>query len=238
MHALRGELDAARRELDGSPEDGLPSEIVVPLAAARATLALAAGEPAAARVHLAGALAAVPDPFYTPPAYSLAVRAEAELAEEARAHRRPVDARRATALLADLDALLDGATTPDARAHRALAFAELARVTGEPATERWRAAAATWDGLAAPYPAAYARLQAAEALLRENGERPAATAAPRRGPRNRRGARRAPAPGRDRGAGPARPARPRAVLRTHSRGRTGRADRARGRGAAACWPRG
>jgi DNA-binding CsgD family transcriptional regulator len=177
LHALRGELDAARRELDAATGDGLPSEIVVPLAAARAALALAAGDPATAQVHLDGALAAVQDPFYTPPVYSLALRAEAELAERARAHRRPVDARRATALLADLDALLAAATTPDARAHRALAFAELARVTEEPAAERWQAAAAAWDELAEPYPAAYARLQAAEAILREDGGRRAAAAA-------------------------------------------------------------
>jgi len=94
------------------------------------------------------------------------------LAEQARARRRPVDARRAHALLQGLDALVTEA--PDARAHRALAFAELARVRGEPAAERWQAAAAAWDALAAPYPAAYARLQGAEAVLREGGARRAA----------------------------------------------------------------
>jgi DNA-binding CsgD family transcriptional regulator len=177
LHALHGDVAAARRELDPPADAELPSEFLAPLAAARATLALAEDDVAAARAHLDGALAAaVQDPFYTPPLYSLALRAEAEAADAARARREPVDPRRADALLAGLDALLTGWAPPDARAHRTLAAAEHARVTGQPGTERWREAAAAWDALAEPYPAAYARLRLAEAELRD-GDRAAAEAA-------------------------------------------------------------
>jgi len=175
LHALRGDFDAARRELDAPAGDALPSEIVAPLAGARATLALAEGDPAAAQVHVDGALAMRQDPFYTPPLYALGLRAEAELAERARAGRRPIDARRAAGLMERLDALLAGVSAPDGLAHRALAHAEHARVTGDGAPERWRAAAAAWDALAAPYPAAYARLHAAEATVRAGDRHGAAT---------------------------------------------------------------
>jgi DNA-binding CsgD family transcriptional regulator len=176
LHALRGDGAAARRELEAPADTGLPAEFLAPLAVARATLALAEGDLAAAQIHLDGGLAATQDPLYTPPLYSLALRAEAEVAEVARAQRRAVDAGRADALLAGLDVLLDGASTPDARAHRTLAAAEHARGAGEPGAERWRAAAAAWDALSEPYPAAYARLRLAEAEFRE-GHRAAARVA-------------------------------------------------------------
>jgi DNA-binding CsgD family transcriptional regulator len=177
LHALRGDVAAARRALDPPADPDLPSEFLAPLAAARATLALTLEDVAAARLHLDGALAAaVRDPLYTPPLYSLALRAEAEAADAARAQRRPVDARRADALLADLDALVGDAPPPGARAHRTLAAAERARVTAEADAGLWHAAALAWDALSEPHPAAYARLRLAEAQLRA-GDRRAAEAA-------------------------------------------------------------
>jgi DNA-binding CsgD family transcriptional regulator len=126
------------------------------------------------------ALATVQDPLYTPPVYSLALRAEAELADAARARRHAVDLARAEALLAGLDALLEsvpgGAPAPDALAHRALARAELARVRGGASAGLWQAAGEAWEALAEPYPAAYSRRHAAEALL-QAGERREAVAA-------------------------------------------------------------
>ena len=59
LHALRGEVEAARRELDPPADADLPHEFLAPLAAARATLALAEGDAAAARTQLDGALDAV-----------------------------------------------------------------------------------------------------------------------------------------------------------------------------------
>jgi DNA-binding NarL/FixJ family response regulator len=78
-------------------------------------------------------------------------------------------------LLEALDRLVDGAASPDAHAHRALAQAELSRVEGRPAPERWRAASAAFDALGEPFPAAVARLHEAETALIAGGER--ATAA-------------------------------------------------------------
>ena len=176
LHVARGDLGAARLVLEPT-DDGLPAEFQAPLAAARAALALADGEPAAAAEQVAGALGGVEDPFYTAPLYSLGLRVEAELAERERAHRRTPDTARAVRLLEALDGLVDGAVSPDAHAHRALAVAELSRVQDRPSPERWRTAAAAFDALAEPYPAAAARLQEAEAALLAGGDRvPAARA--------------------------------------------------------------
>ena len=175
LAALRGELETARRELDAAAGEGLPSEFRTPLAVARATLALITGDPSAARVHVDGALTGAQDPFYTPPLYSLGLRAEAELAESVRAHRRDPDPARADALLTGLDALLNATpATPDALAHRALAAAERSRVDGTPAPARWAAAVGAFEALGEPYPAAYGRWRGAEATLLAGGGRPAA----------------------------------------------------------------
>jgi DNA-binding CsgD family transcriptional regulator len=156
----------------------LPSEFLTPLAAARATLALVDGDPAAAAVHVAGALGAPQDPCYTPPLYSLGLRAQAEAAEQARARRCEPDPAGADELLAGLEALLEATpATPDALAHRALALAERSRVDGRPAPERWAQAATEFEALAEPYPVAYARLRHAESLLLAGGDRAAAAGA-------------------------------------------------------------
>ncbi len=178
LHTGRGEFAAARAELDGAADAGLPAEFLTPLAAARAALALAEDDPVAAAVHVAGALGGVEDPFYTPPLYSLGLRAQAVLAERERARRREPDRTLADALLADLDALVgEHAVSPDALAHRELAHAEHARADGTAAPERWGAAAAAFDALGEPYPAAYARVHEAETTLLAGGERAVATRA-------------------------------------------------------------
>ena len=125
LHVARGDLAAARLVLEPT-DDGLPAEFQAPLAAARAALALADGEPAAAADHVAGALGGVEDPFYTAPLYSLGLRVEAELAERERARRRTPDTARAVRLLEALDAarrrrrLAGRARPPRARRRRAL----------------------------------------------------------------------------------------------------------------------
>ena len=89
LHVARGDLDAARRELEAADDDGLPAEFLAPLAAARGRRSRwPKGDLAAARAHVAGALGGVEDPFYTSPLYSLGLRVEAERAERDRAHRR------------------------------------------------------------------------------------------------------------------------------------------------------
>ena len=179
LHALRGEVDAARRHLDRAIAiaEGLPSEFVTPIRTAGATLALVERDPAGARGHVDAALADLGelDPLYTPPLLTSGIRAEAELAELARAQRRSAEAalRRAGRLAADTDRIVAArpASPPDALAHQALAHAEVARAGGEPAADRWAAAAARFLDLGEPYPAAYAQLRQAEALLAARGDR-------------------------------------------------------------------
>jgi DNA-binding CsgD family transcriptional regulator len=55
--------------------------------------------------------------------------------------------------------------TPRTEAWAALGQAELARLEGLSDPEPWAAAAKAWEGLGEPYPAAYAGLRQAEALL-------------------------------------------------------------------------
>jgi ATP/maltotriose-dependent transcriptional regulator MalT len=167
LHVARGELAAARAVLDHAADDGLPDEFLYPLATARAALALAEGDPAAAKTFVEAVVGGVEDPFYTAPVYALGVRVEAELAERV----RDPDPGRARALLERLETL---AGPPDSLAHLALARAELSRVERVPAPAAWDQAAAAFDALGEPYPAAYARLHGAEAKLLAGGARAAA----------------------------------------------------------------
>ncbi len=187
LYALRGEAALARQHLeraDALVGEGLPAEFVTPIRAAWATLALAAGEPEAARGHVEVGLAAAGDdrdPLYTPALHWLGVRAEADLAERARARRRAADVadaeRRAGALLGDLDHLLTAnAAVPDAGAYRAGARAERSRAAGVADPAGWERAAHAWRELGEPYPEAYATLRHAEALLLAGGDRRAAAA--------------------------------------------------------------
>jgi DNA-binding CsgD family transcriptional regulator len=121
-------------------------------------------------------------PDVSSPWYSLALRLEAEQAEQAAARQAPgevADARRrATPVLAALDRLATArapqAHYPPVAAHLQTAQAERSRLEGRSDPERWRAAAAAWKRLEHPYDAAYARFRQAEALLAERGSRPQA----------------------------------------------------------------
>ena len=182
LFALRGEAARARTQLDqaaGLAQDGLPSEFVAPVQVAAATLALATGSPEDARRDVAVGLAAATDALYTPPLLWLGIRAEADIAERARALRRHPGAAdasaRAETLRAQLAALIatagGDAAPPDARAHLALGRAELSRSHGAAPPAVWEAAVSAWDQLGEPYPAAYARFRAAEAVLATGGDR-------------------------------------------------------------------
>jgi DNA-binding CsgD family transcriptional regulator len=167
--ALRGDAAAARAHLQRADElaAGLPGEFLAPMRGAWAALALIEGDANAARDHVAAALEVTQDALYTPPLLSLAVRAEADLCERARAERSEQDTGRADALLARLDALLEaeGWAPPDGLAHRALAVAEAGRARAAASVEAWASAVDAFERLNDPYPAAYARLRQAEAAL-------------------------------------------------------------------------
>ena len=173
LHALRGEAAEAHRHLEHAEaciEHGLPGEFETPFHSAAAALAHTEHAPGAAREHAATALTARAEPLYIPVLLWLGVRAEADAAEAARAHRDPVELTRADALLAAFPG--SGA---DALAYRELALAERGRLASEPDAHSWRAPADRFDALAEPYPAAYARLREAEALLTRGGDRRTAT---------------------------------------------------------------
>jgi DNA-binding CsgD family transcriptional regulator/tetratricopeptide (TPR) repeat protein len=182
--ARRGEFTAAREELDlalrlsppffrGSVWDG------------RAEFALWAGRQDEAATAVAEGLrwwaerdhdAAHPDYVRW---YPLALRLEADRAEQAAARRAVEEVaegrRRAAPLLAELDQL---AATRSASARYAtvssnllLARAERSRLEGRSDPEQWRAAAAAWEGIGYPFEAAYARFREAEALVAHSSSR-------------------------------------------------------------------
>jgi DNA-binding CsgD family transcriptional regulator/tetratricopeptide (TPR) repeat protein len=143
---------------------------------ATAELALLEGSPGDAGAAVAEGLeVAGADPGFAAPLFVLGLRAAADRAERARAHRDHGEAAEAgrvgAALAAELRARraaagADGAgPTPRAGALAVLAEAELARLEGRGDPGPWTAAAAAWERLGEPYPAAYARWREAEALL-------------------------------------------------------------------------
>jgi DNA-binding CsgD family transcriptional regulator len=113
------------------------------------------------------------------PLYVLGVRAAADRAELARAHRNENDVieacRLGRALHAELVSQMSpidagavpppGIPTPRTRAWADTGQAELARLGGHSDPDLWLAAAEAWDRLDQPYPTAYARYREAEALL-------------------------------------------------------------------------
>jgi DNA-binding CsgD family transcriptional regulator/tetratricopeptide (TPR) repeat protein len=105
--------------------------------------------------------------------YPLALRLEADRAEQAAARRmaeQVAEARqRAAPVLAALD-LLAAAPTPQARylpvaGHLRLAQAERSRLEGRSDPDRWHSATVAWERLECPFDAAYARFRETEALL-------------------------------------------------------------------------
>jgi DNA-binding CsgD family transcriptional regulator/tetratricopeptide (TPR) repeat protein len=105
----------------------------------------------------------------------LGMRAAADRAEQARAHRDPTgveaavragNALAARAAATTANHLLHGVTPVLKSGAVAAVFdGERARLEGRPDPGRWRAAAAAWQALGRPYPAACAQWRQAEALL-------------------------------------------------------------------------
>jgi DNA-binding CsgD family transcriptional regulator/tetratricopeptide (TPR) repeat protein len=105
--------------------------------------------------------------------YPLALRLEADQAEQAAARRMAEEVaearQRAAPVLAALD-LLAAAPTPQARylpvaGHLRLAQAERSRLEGRSDPDRWHSATVAWERLECPFDAAYARFRETEALL-------------------------------------------------------------------------
>jgi DNA-binding CsgD family transcriptional regulator/tetratricopeptide (TPR) repeat protein len=143
------------------------------LAGARAELALWEGrdhEAAAAVAEGLAALARSSEETYFPTLFMLGLAAAAGQAERALDRRDAAGAeaarRHGDELLARLEA---GGGPPERRRETAAVLlhcrAEQARLHGRPDPAAWAAAAAGWEALGQPYPAACARWREAEALL-------------------------------------------------------------------------
>jgi DNA-binding CsgD family transcriptional regulator/tetratricopeptide (TPR) repeat protein len=148
-----------------------------------APLFVATAELAVLESRLADAEAAVAEGLqvasgnlaFAAPLYVLGMRAAADRAELARAHRNADEVLQACRLGDTLGVELraqmsperaDGAVpTPPTKAYAAVGEAELARLKGGSDPGLWAAAAQAWEQLTVPYAAAYARWREAEALL-------------------------------------------------------------------------
>jgi len=187
--ARRGEFTAAREELDlalrlsppylrdsawlGQAEFGLWAghQDQAATAVAEGLGGWAERDPASTQTH--------PDDSEW---YPLALRLEADRAEQAAARRASEEVaearRRAAPLVAELDRLA-AAGPPQARypyvvGNLLLARAEQSRLDGRSDPQRWRAAAVAWEQLEYPFESAYARFREAEALLAAGASRPQA----------------------------------------------------------------
>jgi DNA-binding CsgD family transcriptional regulator/tetratricopeptide (TPR) repeat protein len=188
LEIARGEFAAAAKRLEearrGYSHAGMP-QFVGPFAECRAALAVWQGRledaRAAIRRGLEGLVGCEED-LYFRPLLSLGLRVEADLAGRARVHRRAAEldaARQAGRALLDQLRELAGRfaqAQPETLAQAALGEAEFTRLEDEPSPARWAAAAARWEALGQPYPAAYAHWREAEALLAGRAPRPQATA--------------------------------------------------------------
>jgi DNA-binding CsgD family transcriptional regulator/tetratricopeptide (TPR) repeat protein len=195
LDIARGDFAVARRWLQRAEElvaragqtlfDAL---FAGPLAVARAELALWEDRDQDALQAVTEGLAAgarAGEQTRWPVLFTLGLAAAANRAEQARVRRvcAEVDAaqRDGEELLGRLQAHAHDEAhcdDPETAAVLAQCRAEQARLHGHTDPAAWAAAAARWDGLGQPYPAACARWRLAEALLRV-GDRQAAEAAAR-----------------------------------------------------------
>ncbi len=188
VHLARARLAAGRGDLDTALADvevvechftrATAPRFQAPLLTLQAGLALWQGQPGEARRAVARGLALVAgseDVWLVAPLLWHGLRAEGDRAEHARALGDGQEAEEAGATAADL---LDEARRLSQRsmgvalpvrdvvaAYRGLCEAEFERVAGTAESEAWAGAAARWNELDHPYPAAYATWREAEALL-------------------------------------------------------------------------
>jgi DNA-binding CsgD family transcriptional regulator/tetratricopeptide (TPR) repeat protein len=174
-----------RRLMGGSTD----SQWTLPLVELSAELALWQRRPDDARHEIAEALDRLGtlDPGNISrigPVIALALRADADQAELARSHRSDGeldDIRRAASRYMDLIRAIHDeivherpSQIPLVKAYLPLCEAEVGRLEGELAPDRWSRAAAAFGGLSMPYQQAYARWREADAQLAARGHRAAA----------------------------------------------------------------
>jgi DNA-binding CsgD family transcriptional regulator/tetratricopeptide (TPR) repeat protein len=180
LDIARGDFTAARRLLQHAgrvavqgSQGQFDAQFAAPLAIARTELALWEGrgeEAFQAAVEGLDVLARLGFETGEPVLFALGVAAAVDRAELASARRAAAEVEAARRdgdqLLARLDAAEDLPNRgPETAAVRRQCQAERARLHGRPHPAARAAAAAGWETLAIPYPAACARLREAEALL-------------------------------------------------------------------------
>ena len=121
------------------------------------------------------ALVDTDDPWFGAPLVWHGLRAQGDRAERARALNKGPDLARAQAAAAALMREMERLVAVASRlpfayagivdAYRKLCMAEHSRLEGSPDPRLWDEAAAAWDAVGQPYPAAYARYRGAEARL-------------------------------------------------------------------------
>jgi DNA-binding CsgD family transcriptional regulator/tetratricopeptide (TPR) repeat protein len=180
---IRGELEDVERRIGAIDLAAVDPDVAAYVAAVRSEARAWAGRPEASLADAEAGLAqleGLDDVIWSAPLVALTLRACAELAEGARAHRDEASAAAAIARAEDarrqVDRLAARVSTPSGRAWVACARGELARAAGHQAAADWRSAVAAFDEVPDPIDAAYARFRAAEAALRSEGVRADVTA--------------------------------------------------------------
>jgi DNA-binding CsgD family transcriptional regulator len=168
----RGDLTEAQRHLEAGAHGAEEPTSATRYRRLAAELALWRGQPDAALTAVEEGLAAGDTAVLHRVRYAalgLWAYAEQVVLAALRRDQATVDTARARAelLLADAARAAEEAcaVTPDAAAWHAVAEAERSRVAGRSEPGRWSVAAAAWDRLGRPYPAAYCRWRHAESLL-------------------------------------------------------------------------
>ncbi len=194
LHLARGRLSVGRGRFADAAADletaralsarALAPQYRAPLSTLTAGLAMWQGDNEKACEAAEDGLRALrgtDNPWFGAPLVWHGLRAQGERAEQARARAGGSGLEQARAAAADLlremerlvaaAALLPFAYAGIVDAYRRLCLAEHSRVDGHSDPRLWKEAAAAWDEVGQPYPAAYARYRCAEAALfrREGG---------------------------------------------------------------------
>jgi DNA-binding CsgD family transcriptional regulator len=170
--ARRRLLEAGRLAVKGG-QAHFEAQFAAKLAVARAELALWEGHEEEASQAAAEGLDALARAGYetdVPVLFALGLAAAADRAEQASARRATGQAEAARRDGDELLARLEASSDPPHRGPETAAVqlqcrAEHTRLYGRPDPTAWAAAAAGWERLGRPYPAACARFREAEALL-------------------------------------------------------------------------
>ncbi|HEX6677942.1 MAG TPA: AAA family ATPase [Actinomycetes bacterium] len=201
LETARGDFDAAGETLRAARQAGrtvaagttqVATQLFAPLLHVTAELAWWRGHPEEARHAIHDGLQVVAgssDPRLLPPLLLIGLRVEADEAQRAAARRAGGEAEQARNAARELVERLRAALQvtgegwrplPGVLADAAMAEAEFARAQGNADAGLWEQAAGHWEALGQPYPEAYARWRAAEALAPDPSRRAVAERLARR----------------------------------------------------------